>query len=140
MLSVRLVACSLAVTLALALPPARTAEEPHPLIGQAKASLKDTSNPFTMIVRLQVKDGSSEKFEITFGKAIGPTRKEKGCRAYELNRDAKTPNQYIVYERWQSLAALESHLKTPHITTLLMELGDLLAGPPEFQFYVPAGE
>jgi quinol monooxygenase YgiN len=61
-------------------------------------------------------------------------------RAYDLNRDTKTPTQYLVYERWQDVAALEAHLKTPYITKLLAELGDLVAAPPEASVFVPAGD
>jgi quinol monooxygenase YgiN len=115
-------------------------EKEHPIAAQVKASLKDPTKPFAMLVSLQVKEGTAEKFEAAFKKAIKPTRAEKGCLAYELSRDTKAPTQYLLYERWANLASLEAHLKAPHITTLLKELGELLAGPPDLRVLVPTAD
>jgi autoinducer 2-degrading protein len=115
-------------------------DEPNPIAAQVKASLKDPAKPFTMVVLLQVKDGMQNKFETAFAKAVKETRKEKGYLSYDLNRDAKDGSRYMVYERWKSLADLESHLKAPYITALLGELKEMLAGPPEVKVLLPAGE
>jgi quinol monooxygenase YgiN len=121
--------------------PVRAADEKtDPIIANVKANLKDTSKPFTMLVLLKVKAGNEEKFEKAFSKAVEPTRKEKGCKAYDLAREAKAAGQYVVYERWADLAALDAHIKSKHIQTLLGEIGELLASPPEVKVYVPAAE
>jgi quinol monooxygenase YgiN len=127
-------------TLALLAPGAAGQEKPNPIVATVKAALKDPSRPFTLVVQIQLKEGNGDKFEAAFAKAIKATRKEKGCLAYDLNRDTKTPTGYQVYERWSNLAALEAHLKSEHITTLLREIGDLLASPPEGRVLLPAGE
>jgi quinol monooxygenase YgiN len=126
--------------LALVVSVASAQEKENPLLTQIRASLKDPNKPFTMMVMVRVKEGAEKQFEEAFAKAIRGTRQEKGNRAYDLNRDAKMPTAYVVYERWQDLAALEAHLRTPHITTLLAEIGDLLAAPPEGRAFIPAGE
>ena len=115
-------------------------EKANPIAAQVKASLKDPAKPFTMLVLLTLKEGNDEKFEAAFAKALKATRREKGCLAYDLNRDTKAPLRYVVYERWQNLAALEAHLKTEHITTLLAAIGEMLAGPPEVHVLRPAAE
>lgn len=120
--------------------PAAAQDKPHPIVAAVKAGLKDTSKPFTMLVHVQVKEGNGAKFEEAFTKAIAPTRKEKGCLRYDLSRDLKKPGHYLVYERWQDVDALDAHLKTKHITTLLGEIGELLAGPPEAEVLLPVGE
>jgi quinol monooxygenase YgiN len=141
--SVRRAACLLAVA-ALALPApaalARGGEKPNPIVAKIKAALKHPTKPFTLLVRLQLKEGAGKKFETAFAKAARLTRKEKGCRAYTLDRDLKSPTHYLIYERWENFAALEAHLKTEYITALLKELGDLLEGAPEMQVLVPAGD
>jgi quinol monooxygenase YgiN len=119
---------------------ASAGEKVNPIVAQVKASLKDQTKPFTLIVRLQTKEDAGAKFEAAFAKAVGPTRKEKGCLVYQLDRDTKKPGAYLVYERWQNLAALEAHLQSPHITNLLAAIGSLLDGAPDFQVLVPAGE
>ena len=115
-------------------------EKENPIAALVKAAVKDPAKPFTLVIHLKVKEGSEEKLEAAFAKAVKVTRQEKGNRAYDLNRDTKTPTAYLVYERWQSVAALEAHLKSSHITALLAELGDLLASPPEAHVLVPAGD
>ena len=105
--------------------------------GDATAAVKDPARPFTLIVRFRIKEGAAAKFEAAFAKATQATRQEKGNRAYDLNRDPQTPTQYLLYERWQDLSALEAHLKTPYITKLLAEMGDLQAAPPESSVLLP---
>jgi len=119
---------------------ARSQAEPHPIVAQVKGELKDPAKPFTMVVRLQLKDGMQDKFEAAFAKAAKETRKEKGCVTYELSREAKDGTRYLVYERWKSLADLDTHIKSAYITTLLGELKDMLVGAPEIKVLLPAGE
>jgi len=115
-------------------------DPPHPIAAQVKAALKDPAKPFVLLVHLKVKEGSAAKFEAAFARAVKPTRAEKGCVAYELSRDVKTPTQFLVYERWQNLAALDAHLKSAHIKTLLTDIGDLLDGAPESRVLLPAAD
>jgi quinol monooxygenase YgiN len=126
--------------LAFAVPAARGQSDAERIVTAVKADLKDPSKPFTMIVRLQVKPGMEAKFEGAFSEAVKETRKEKGCIAYDLARDVKDPTRYLVYERWKSLPDLDAHLKSKHITSLLSELKELLAGPPEASVMLPAAE
>jgi quinol monooxygenase YgiN len=111
----------------------------NPIEREVKAHLKDPGKPFTMFVRVKIKHGAGPRFEAAFAKAITETRKEKGNKAYDLNR-SENGTEYIVYERWDNFAALQFHLKLPHITTLLEQIGDLLDGPPEVKVFFPAGE
>ena len=67
------------------------------------------------------------------GQAVKLPCRETGCSANDLNRNAKMPTRYVGYERWHSVADLEAHLRSAHITTLLMELGDRLARRPKFR-------
>lgn len=126
--------------LTLAIAPVLGQPKEHPIAAEVKSQLKDPNKPFTMVVLLKIKEGTSDKFEAAFAKAVKPTRAEKGCLTYDLNREAKTPNQYVLYERWQSLPALQAHLEAKHIVTLLAELGDLLASPPELRVFIPTGD
>jgi quinol monooxygenase YgiN len=115
-------------------------EKQNPIVAQVKTSLKDPSKPFAMVVTFRAKEEAGNKLEAAFVKAIKASRREKGCLTYDLNRDTKVPLQYLLYERWQNLAALEAHLQSTHITALLAELGDLLAAPPEVRVLLPASE
>lgn len=120
--------------------PAQAQDKLHPIAVKVKESLKDPAKPFAMAVILQAKPGTEAQLEAAFVKAIQATRKEKGCSTYDLNRDLQKPGQYVLYERWQDLPALNAHLHTPHITKLLADLADLFAAPPEIRVMLPAAE
>jgi quinol monooxygenase YgiN len=115
-------------------------EKANPLVSQVKAAVKDASKPFTLLIRFEAKEGAGPKLEAAFAKAIALSRKEQGCLAYDLNRDAKTPTRYQVYERWQNVAALAAHQNSAHVAALRKEIGDLRTAPPEAEVLVPAGE
>ena len=115
-------------------------DKENPVITAVKSRLKNPDKPFTLLVRVQVKEGAEKQFEAAFAKAITATRKEKDNLGYDLNRDTQNPSRYLVYERWKNLAALEAHLKTPHLKALLAELPKMTEGAPESQVLVPAGE
>ena len=115
-------------------------DKENPVIASVKSQLKNPDKPFTLIVRVKVKEGAGKQFEEAFAKAIVATRKEKGNLAYDLNRDTQNPSRYLVYERWKDLAALDDHLKTPHLKVLLAEVPKMAEGAPESQILLPAGE
>jgi len=115
-------------------------DKEDPVVAFAKSRLKDTAKPFTLVVVVNVKEGSAERFETAFAKALKATRKEKGCITYDLNHDSQNTNRFVVYERWKSLAALERHMKTDHIKALLEVLPDLTTGAPELRILLPAAE
>ncbi|MBM3994761.1 MAG: antibiotic biosynthesis monooxygenase [Planctomycetes bacterium] len=121
-------------------PTAAGQDKVNPIEAEVKANLKDLKKPFTMLVIVKIKEGAAEKFESAFVKARVATRKEKGNKAYSLNRSTKAPNEYFVYERWDNFAALQKHLKAPHITALLADIGDLLDGPPQVKVFLPIRE
>ncbi len=116
------------------------AQEENPIVAAVKSQVEDSSKPFTMFVLITVKKEAGPKFETAFAKAIVETRKEKGNRTYDLNRSSKSPQKYIVYERWANLDALRVHMKTPHIKTLLTDIGDLLQEAPEVKVFLPVAE
>jgi quinol monooxygenase YgiN len=128
---------SLTAALCLLVAPAAAQDQEHPIVAEAKASLKDPAKPFTLVVRIKVKEGAGAKFEAAYAKAAAGTRQEKGNRAYDLHRSAKAPNEYLLYERWQDLAALQTHLKAPHFAAFFAEAGSLFDGRPEAQIMVP---
>ncbi|MBW2292666.1 MAG: antibiotic biosynthesis monooxygenase [Deltaproteobacteria bacterium] len=43
------------------------------------------------------------------------TRKEPGCLTYAFSVDINDPGTLRIIERWESMEALETHFKTPHM-------------------------
>jgi quinol monooxygenase YgiN len=126
----------LLVATLLSVTQAQEKSQEHPLLRVAKESLADSTKPFTLLVRFKIKEGQGPKFEAAAAKAVKGTRKEKGNLAYELSRTAKGTN-YVIYERWENLAALDSHLKSAHFKTAWAELDPLLDGDLEVHLLVP---
>ena len=120
--------------------PLAAQEKENPIEKEVKASLKDLKKPFVLLLTLKIKEGTAEKFEAAFGKARTATRKEKGNKAYSLVRSTKTKNEYVVYERWENFAALQTHMKTPHLIALLAEVGEMFEGHPDVKVFTPIRE
>jgi quinol monooxygenase YgiN len=115
-------------------------QQEHPALARVRASVQDPTKPFVMIITFRVKEGQGPKFEAAFAKAIAKTRKEKGCRAYDLSRNEKVPGEYVLYERWDGVEALAGHLKSEHIVQLGKDREGTTEGNSEVKVLVPVGE
>ena len=123
-----------AVLLSVAQPQEKRNDDP--ILRSVKENLSDPTKPFTLLLRFKVKEGQGPKFEAAMAKAVKETRKEKGNLAYELSRSAKGSN-YIIYERWENVAALGAHLKTAHFKNAATEVAPLLEKDNEVDLFVP---
>jgi quinol monooxygenase YgiN len=56
---------------------------------------------------------------------MAETRREAGCRVYEIMRSLETPGRLHLYEEWDSLEALEAHFGTPHMQVWRQGIADL---------------
>jgi quinol monooxygenase YgiN len=65
---------------------------------------------------------------------VAPTRAEPGCINYDFHCDQLNPNVFVFYENFASKAALEDHLKKPHLKPLMDRLDELLAKPVDIRF------
>lgn len=119
--------------------PARGDEE-NPIVTLVKSKVKDKTKPFGMTVTFKVKAGQEKAFEEAFGPSLKATRKEAGCLAYHMNRDLDEPREFVVYEKFKSIAALEDHAKSKHVEELLKIIGPLLEAAPTVKVYLPVGE
>ena len=63
------------------------------------------------------------------------TRKEAGCLHYRFYQDIDDPNTFFVYERWTDGAALDAHMKTPHMAEFRKVLPQAIVGDPIFARY-----
>ena len=100
--------------------------EDHPVVKLMKEKLKHPEKPFAMLVTLQIKAGKEKAFEDAFLEAQKGTKKEKGCIAYEINRDAEHPDTFVLIEKWKNIDGLADHLKEEHTTKLLKLFGDMV--------------
>ena len=80
--------------------------------------------------KFTAKPGMREKIVEISQKAIGLTRKEKGCISYTLFKSSDDDATLMYYEEWESMDALRAHLKTDHILEAREARKDLIEGGP----------
>lgn len=88
-----------------------------------------------VIARLPAKADKIEELKAILLSIIEPTRKEAGCISYELLQNSSDSADFTFVETWDSAAALDAHMKSPHLTAALGKLGELLGGAPEIRRY-----
>lgn len=68
-------------------------------------------------------------------KLVDATRQEDGCVFYELQQHTEDTTCISMLEMWESQEALDLHAKTEHYEKYVGEVGPLLDGPAEVDFY-----
>src|SRR5271154_1618744 len=61
---------------------------------------------------------------------LAPTHAEPGCKLYELY-ESESSGRFYLYETWESQAALNQHMATPHFKRLKQTGGELVKEPFE---------
>ena len=62
-----------------------------------------------------VEEGAVNGVQDALSTMEGETRKEAGCLTYAFSIDINDPTMVRIFERWESMAALAAHFKTPHM-------------------------
>ena len=111
----------------------------HPVLAFVRGKVADPSRPFTLIADLEAHPGRGDEVaaSIVASGAVGLTRSESGCLAYDVCRDADSPDRFVAYECWRDLSALEVHLATRHFAAVGAALQWLLAGAPAVRVLTP---
>lgn len=88
-----------------------------------------------VVARLTAKPDKVEELKAILLSIIEPSRKEAGCNSYELLQNSADDTDFTFVESWASAAALEAHMKAPHLGAALGKVGDLLGGAPDIRRY-----
>ena len=84
---------------------------------------------------IEVKEGAEQAFEKAAEKCVEATRKEVRNEFYSLYTETANSRKYVVVEVWESKAALDEHMQTPHFAAFGKEIEDLLAVPLDIKVY-----
>lgn len=68
-----------------------------------------------VLASITLKPGSLKAVLAAAAPCLQATRKETGCFFYDLHQSVSDPDTLIFVERWQDRAALDAHLKQPHL-------------------------
>ncbi|KAB1438963.1 putative quinol monooxygenase [Pseudodesulfovibrio senegalensis] len=65
------------------------------------------------------------------------SRKDSGCLQYDMHRLPDDPDQFMLYERWESQELLDAHLGAEHLAGVQKEMADVLVDKPLITIWNP---
>jgi quinol monooxygenase YgiN len=83
-----------------------------------------------VIARFEARKGTEDQLRALLQSMLAPTRAEPGCKLYELY-ESDSIGRFYFYETWESRAALEQHVATPHFKRLEQTVSELMTEPFE---------
>jgi quinol monooxygenase YgiN len=92
-------------------------------------------NLLTVVAEITARTGKEDELKRLLLGLVEPTRKEDGCVQYDLHQSTDTPARFVFYENWTSRDALDKHLQSPHVTTCLAAVAEVLAEAPRILTY-----
>lgn len=88
-----------------------------------------------VVARLVALPNKIEELKSLLLSIIEPTRQEPGCIQYQLLQNLSDPTDFTFVEEWDSHAALDAHLASPHLQAGIERLNGLVAAPPDIRRY-----
>jgi quinol monooxygenase YgiN len=83
----------------------------------------------TIIARIKAKPGMEQRMQQDLLALLAPTRSEVGCIIFDLLIDINDPTVFVLYENWESKAALDAHFEQPYVKQVLQAYEATLAEP-----------
>ncbi len=85
---------------------------------------------------VEIKPELVEEAKQLTNKVSAATQAEEGCITYQFYSDLSNPSTFLVFEVWESEAALAAHFKTEHMAEFQPQLPKYLAGKPNIKKYM----
>jgi quinol monooxygenase YgiN len=92
-----------------------------------------------VVLRLSARTDAADALKPVLLELAAQSRKEKACVSYHVLQNIADPAEFTLVEEWFSEAALDAHLRTPHVVKAFAEGGPLLAAPPDARRYRTIG-
>jgi quinol monooxygenase YgiN len=83
-----------------------------------------------VIARSVARKGKEDQLRALLQGMLTPTRAESGCKLYELY-ESNSGGRFYFYETWESQAALDQHVATPHFRDLEQSVRESVSEPFE---------
>ena len=84
-----------------------------------------------VIAKLTIKEDMVELFKNIVNELITETRKEAGCIQYQLFQDINNKQVLSFVEEWESIEALQKHMKSKHFLENVPKFAELEEKEPE---------
>jgi quinol monooxygenase YgiN len=85
--------------------------------------------------KLKAIEGKGDDLEKEFRELIPRVIKDPGAVSYAVHRKMDSPNEFFVYEKYESGEALKFHSSTEHFKAFSKTIGPLLDGRAEVSIY-----
>jgi quinol monooxygenase YgiN len=85
--------------------------------------------------KLKAVEGKGDELEQAFRKLVPKVLKDPGATSYVVHRKVDAPNEFLVYEKYESGEALKFHGSTEHFKEFSKAIASLLEGRPEVGIY-----
>jgi quinol monooxygenase YgiN len=72
---------------------------------------------------IEVAAEDRDAIRAALGEVITSTRTEDGCEEYGCYEDTQHRGRYVFVERWRDKAALDRHIRTPHMAAWMKVAG-----------------
>jgi quinol monooxygenase YgiN len=92
-----------------------------------------------VVLRLVARPDTVETLKPVLLELAEQSRKETDCLSYYVLHNTADPCEFTLVEEWTSEAALDAHLKTPHVANAFARGGPLLGSAPDARRYRSIG-
>jgi quinol monooxygenase YgiN len=89
-----------------------------------------TNGKIRVVARAKARAGEEGKLRELLLGLVRESRKESGCLSYELLSGAADVSVLCMVEEWDSVDALDRHMKTAHVAHVFANIGSMLAAEP----------
>ncbi|MET0493319.1 MAG: putative quinol monooxygenase [Actinoplanes sp.] len=81
--------------------------------GPLPARIVAATSPVAMLGKARIRPGKVAEFEDLIRSILPKIRREDGCIHYTVNRSHDDDSAFVLYEEWESGAAILAHLQQP---------------------------
>ncbi len=90
---------------------------------------------FVQFVHIRIKPERLAEFLDVFRINFDGTSREPGNLRFDVLQDPNDDTHFVIYEVFESEAAVDEHRKTPHYKSTVAKLDALMQGPRTKDFY-----
>ena len=77
--------------------------------------------PYVIVARWRPRDGERDKVEAILRELVREVRKEPGNLQFTAQRSTDDPDEFLLYEQYESEQAFRDHQETPHFKRLVLK-------------------
>lgn len=92
------------------------------------------NQPYTVVVILKAKSGHEADLKEAILRVTRESRQEDACLTYRCHQNRHDPQEFVLYEIWESQEKHAVHVEEPHVKTFFDALDAFLVEPPTVIF------